>query len=77
LSAPTPPSTIASTVADRWRALRLRVVDDWGNDVDEGGVGELWFRGFNVTTGYVEDPEATAEAITDGWLHTGDVGTWS
>ena len=35
-------------------------------------MGELWVRGPNITPGYWNKPEATAKAITDGWLHTGD-----
>ena len=49
-----------------------RVVDEEGNDVPVGGIGELWVRGPNVTPGYWNRPEATAESITNGWLHTGD-----
>jgi len=50
----------------------VRVVDDDGRDVADGGVGELWVRGPMVTPGYFGDVAATAAAITDGWLHTGD-----
>jgi len=69
-----PAETIATTVGRPLDGLELRVVDDGGRDVGAGATGEVWVRGFNVTEGYFSDPEATAEALTDGWLHTGDVG---
>ena len=50
-----------------------KCVDDDGNTVPEGSVGELWVRGSPVIKGYINRPEATAESITDGWLHTGDI----
>ncbi len=50
-----------------------RLVDADGNDVPTGEVGELWVRGSQVIRGYLNRPEATAESITDGWLHTGDI----
>ena len=50
-----------------------RVVDDAGRDLPVGEAGELWLKGPMVTSGYYGDPVATAAAITDGWLHTGDV----
>ncbi|MBI2170286.1 MAG: AMP-binding protein [Actinobacteria bacterium] len=51
----------------------VRVVGDDGADVPLGEVGELWIKGPNVVTGYWNRPDATAETITDGWLHSGDV----
>lgn len=53
--------------------MEARVVDAQGNDTPLGAVGELVFRGEAVTKGYWDQPEATAETIRDGWLHTGDL----
>ena len=53
--------------------FETRLVDADGNDVPQGEVGELWVRGAQVIRGYLNRPEATAESITDGWLHTGDI----
>lgn len=50
-----------------------KCVDDDGMEVPQGEVGELWVKGAPVIAGYLNRPEATAESITDGWLHTGDV----
>ena len=49
-----------------------RIVDEQGNDVPPGAMGELWVRGPNVTPGYWQRPEANKASFTDGWLHTGD-----
>ncbi|MBF5057456.1 acyl-CoA synthetase [Alcanivorax sp. 521-1] len=52
----------------------VRIVDRDGRDVPEGEAGELLIRGPNITPGYWNRPDATAEAIrADGWLHSGDV----
>jgi long-chain acyl-CoA synthetase len=53
--------------------METRVVDADGKDVPPGELGELVVRGRNVMKGYFEMPEATAKAIVDGWLHTGDL----
>ncbi len=52
--------------------LELKVVDAEGNALPPGAVGELLVRGPSITKGYYNRPDATAEAITAGWLHTGD-----
>ncbi|WP_035281583.1 class I adenylate-forming enzyme family protein [Brevibacterium album] len=52
----------------------VRIVDDAGRDVPVGEQGEIWAKGPQITPGYWGREEATREAITDGWLHTGDVG---
>lgn len=53
----------------------VRVVDPAsGGDQPHGAIGELWFKGPNIVRGYWNRPEATAEAFTDGWFHTGDLG---
>ena len=54
--------------------FEVKCVDDDGNEVPTGELGELWVRGSSVIKGYINRPEATAESITDGWLHTGDIG---
>jgi len=50
-----------------------KVMDENGNELPEGSVGELWIYGPNVVKGYWNKPEATAESFTDGWLHSGDL----
>jgi len=67
--------TIATTSGRAIPDVEVRVVDDTGGEVPRGEAGEVVVRGYTVTSGYFEDPEATASAIDpDGWLHTGDVG---
>ncbi|HEY8488267.1 MAG TPA: long-chain fatty acid--CoA ligase [Thermaerobacter sp.] len=53
--------------------VELRIVDEAGQDVPPGEVGELVVRGPNVCAGYWNNAEATREAFRDGWFHTGDL----
>jgi acyl-CoA synthetase (AMP-forming)/AMP-acid ligase II len=55
--------------------LRVRIVDDHGQDVPPNTLGEIVLRGPKVFKGYWKNPQATAEAIKNGWFHTGDLGT--
>jgi long-chain acyl-CoA synthetase len=52
----------------------VRVLDDDGNDVPRGEVGEICARSPGVMQGYWNAPEITHEALRGGWLHTGDLG---
>jgi long-chain acyl-CoA synthetase len=53
--------------------FEAKCVNELGETVPQGEVGELWVKGSSVIKGYINRPEATAESITDGWLHTGDI----
>ena len=58
--------------------VELRLVADDGSDVevsDDETIGEVAVRGPNVFSGYLNRPDATAEALRDGWFFTGDIAT--
>jgi long-chain acyl-CoA synthetase len=78
-------SSIATCMpaCDTWRkgasiglpasGVEAKIVNEKGVELLPGEVGELWLKGPNVVKGYWNNPKATAENITDGWLHTGDI----
>jgi acyl-CoA synthetase (AMP-forming)/AMP-acid ligase II len=70
-----PPEVVAKTVGRPLPDVEVRVVDEAGRVLGTGEPGEVVIRGYNLMSGYFDDPVATAEAIDGGgWLHTGDVG---
>jgi acyl-CoA synthetase (AMP-forming)/AMP-acid ligase II len=68
---------VATTVGVPWPGFEVRTVDESGRDTGVDAPGEVVVRGETVMRGYLDDPGATAAAIDgDGWLHTGDLGTF-
>lgn len=66
---PTRPGSIGLPIP----GFEVRIINETGEDVPTGEVGELIVRGPGVMKGYHNQPEATAETIREGWLHTGDL----
>ncbi len=68
--------TIATTAGRAARDLEVVIAGSDGAELPRGETGELLVRGYSVMQGYLDDPEATANAIdTNGFLHTGDLAT--
>jgi len=69
LDKPRKPGSIGTSIVN----VENKVVDESGNELPPGEVGELAVRGPNVMKGYYNMPEETSAAIRDGWLYTGDL----
>jgi long-chain acyl-CoA synthetase len=63
----------AGSIGTPIEGVQMRLIDDDWNTVPAGEIGEIAIRGHNVMKGYWNKPEATAEAIRDGWFRTGDM----
>ncbi len=70
-----PPEVVAGTSGRAIPGLEVRIVGRRRRRAPRGDAGEIVVRGYTVTRGYWQDPEATRAAIdAGGWLHTGDIG---
>jgi acyl-CoA synthetase (AMP-forming)/AMP-acid ligase II len=68
-------ATIAATSGRVVSGVEIKIAPVDDSKLSGGAAGEILVRGYNVMKGYLDDPEATSEAIdADGWFHTGDVG---
>jgi long-chain acyl-CoA synthetase len=63
----------AGSIGTPIRGVQMRLLDDDGRDVAAGEVGEIAIRGHNIMRGYHNRPDATREAIPDGWFRSGDI----
>ncbi|MDP4163282.1 MAG: fatty acid--CoA ligase family protein [Bacillota bacterium] len=70
LDRPRKPGSIGTSIMN----VENKIVNELGEEVPVGEVGELIVRGPNVMKGYYKMPEETAATIRDGWLYTGDLG---
>ncbi len=68
---PTKPGTIGLPI----RGCEMKVVNLDDNEVPNGEIGEIAIRGENIMKGYWQNPSATADAIRNGWFHSGDLAT--
>jgi long-chain acyl-CoA synthetase len=69
-----PPKPAEGAIGTAFPLLEVEIMDENNNILPYGEKGEICTKGDAVMVGYLNKPEATAEAIRDGWLHTGDVG---
>jgi acyl-CoA synthetase (AMP-forming)/AMP-acid ligase II len=66
---------ISTTTGRALPDVEVKIADDDGNEVAPGQAGEILIRGYGIMRGYWHDDAQTEGAFTDGWFHTGDIGT--
>jgi acyl-CoA synthetase (AMP-forming)/AMP-acid ligase II len=69
--------TVTVGLVGRSTGVQVQIVGDDGRPCPPDAVGEIWVRGPTVVRGYLANPSATEQTFTDGWLHTGDLGSLS
>jgi fatty-acyl-CoA synthase len=62
----------AGSIGLPYLTVEARIVDDAGQDIEEGQTGELWVRGPSITRGYWNQPDLTEQAFEGDWFKTGD-----
>jgi long-chain acyl-CoA synthetase len=70
----TPGQRKPGTIGRALPGVEVEIWDDQNRVLPAGQIGEIMVRGRNVMAGYHHSPEETAKTITNGWLHTGDLG---
>jgi long-chain acyl-CoA synthetase len=63
----------AGSIGTPIKGVEMKVVDEDGNEVGQGDVGEIVIKGHNIMKGYWNREDATKEAIQDGWFYSGDM----
>ncbi len=71
-----PQEALLNTIGKPLDGAEIKFVDEDGNEVPPGEIGELLVRGPHCEPGYYKNTEATAEAWGDGWFHTGDLASF-
>src|SRR6478735_7222136 len=74
-SNPLPPKARKSSSVGPGTGVKVGIMDDEGNILPSGKLGEVVIQGPNVIEGYENNPEANAKSFTNGWFRTGDQGT--
>jgi acyl-CoA synthetase (AMP-forming)/AMP-acid ligase II len=69
--------TLTAGLVGRSTGVQVRIAGDDGRPCRPDAVGEILVRGRTVVRGYLANPSATEQTFTDGWLHTGDLGSLS
>jgi acyl-CoA synthetase (AMP-forming)/AMP-acid ligase II len=77
MASTTADETMAAGLVGRSTGVQVRIVENDGRACPPDAVGEIWISGPTVVRGYLANPSATEQTFTDGWLHTGDLGTLS